>query len=135
MGPFRRSATSAVLALALFSSCFGACAADIHLGYAGVEWTTFGDQLKGTLRIEVRNLTGGEIRGVEVGIAHPGIDALERGGIQFAAIRAGDVGVATSGFLFSARADAPLIWRVRYEQGGAGREVMLLGEATGGLQP
>jgi hypothetical protein len=124
---------SGVLTLAVAS--FAASAADLQLGYADLDWTSFGDNLKGTIRIEVRNLTRSDIRNVDVGIAHPGVDAIESSPLQFGTIPAGEVRAAVSGFVFSTRAESPLVWRVQYEQDGVRKEIRVLGESQEGQRP
>jgi len=112
-----------------------ALAAGVQLGFAGLGASAAGESLRGMLRIEVRNLTGVEMRDVEVGLAHPGLDLLDRPNLRIDAIPAGQARTIVTGYLFNTRSDEPLIWRVQYEQNGMRREERLLGEAQeGGAQ-
>ena len=130
MKAHRLFAGSALTALAFMAG--GAQAADVHLGYAGLEWSPFGDSMRGTLRIEIRNVSNAEMRNVDVAIANPGVDSLERTLLQFGTILAGDVRVTTARFIFSTVKEDPLVWRVEYDQDGERKQAFLVGERQGG---
>lgn len=106
-------------------------AAEFRLSYSAIEWVPFGDALKATMRVEVRNVGPSALANVDVTIAHPGIDAMDRAPLQLGALPAGEARNAVTGFVFSARNDAPLVWRIQFDEDGARREAIVVGQAEG----
>ena len=126
-----------VKAAALLSTTIGlaASATDVHLHYSSLAWSDSGESLRGTMRIEVRNIGAAQIRNVDVSLAHPGADAIERNLLQLGTIPAGGLKSGDVGFEISARSSTPLFWRVRYDKDDGFREAVILGEPQTGERP
>ncbi len=138
MGALRRTAvvSTFVLAFAVVSAIGSVSfAADPAVRYGTVSSDRDGIVVKGTIRVEVRNLTGGNMKNVDLRVAHPGPYSITKGLLQFGGIPAGDAKVVTGSYLFDEAALAariPLRWRIDYDtEAGSHQQVIVPGMQIG----
>lgn len=94
-----------------------------------------GVTVKGTIRVEVHNLIGDDMKNVDLRIAHQGPYSIEKGLFQFGNIPSGDLNVVTGSYIFdqaAVAAGASFLWRVDYDtQEGLHKQVMVPGIQVG----
>ena len=103
---------------AWFAGSNGLLAADLIIQHSIVTQRTIGDQVTGVLRVEVHNLSATSRRNVNVRLASPPPNSIERGLFQFDNISAGQVGVTEGQFLFEpalANGDHSILWHIDYD--------------------
>ncbi len=122
--PKKIIAVSILLGLTLISGT--AYASDIAVTYSLLTKEDNGVVIKGTIRVEVRNLTNRSLHNVDLRLAHPGPNFIEKGLFQFGSIPSGETRVVSGGFLFEKTSGAPIMWKVDYDDStGAHRQVIL----------
>ena len=138
MGALRKIAVVSIillnftLMLAMGSVSF---AGEPVVRYAIISAERDGVTVKGTIRVEVHNLGGGDMKNVDLRVAHPESYSIEKGLFQFGSIPAGDTNIVTGSYLFGEAAHAAwtsLLWRVDYDtQEGLHKQVMMPGIQVG----
>ncbi|MBI4379172.1 MAG: hypothetical protein HY578_08765 [Nitrospinae bacterium] len=138
MGALRKIAVVSIillnftLMLAMGSVSF---AGEPVVRYAIITAERDGVTVKGTIRVEVHNLGGGDMKNVDLRVAHPESYSIEKGLFQFGSIPAGDTNIVTGSYLFGEAvlaAGTPLLWRVDYDtQEGLHKQVMVPGIQVG----
>ncbi len=109
---------SAVILLACFAMPQVTLSADLAVAYTIDTSQSDGETVEGTMTVTVFNLSGGDLKNVDLRLDLGGPNALPRGVLQFGLVPAGGGGVAPAAFqldqgTFDA-ADA-LPWRVDYD--------------------
>jgi PPE-repeat protein len=132
-----RTATSTLVSiLALWcASIAGASAADdVAVRYSLQAAAGKGALATGTINVIVSNLSNGALRNVDLRLAQPGPNSIEKPLLQFGTIPAGEARIAKGSFIFDAgfhASGATLLWKVDYDDaGGAHRQVVLPGIRT-----
>jgi len=124
-----------VLAL-LFSSISTVLYADeLAIRYSILSAESNGIAVKGTIRVEVQNLSNSNVKNVDLRLAHSGPYSIEKGLFQFGGIPAAGAKVVTGSYLFdeaSIASGALLLWRVDYDTGaGLHQQVIVPGVQVG----
>jgi len=138
MGILRRASVVSIfvltvaVVLAIGSVSF---AADLAVRYAIVSADKDGVTVKGTIRVEVHNLTGSTMKNVDLRIAHAGPYSIAKGLFQFGSIPPGNAKTVTGSYLFdeaSLATGTPLLWRIDYDtEVGSHQQVIVPGIQIG----
>lgn len=122
---FARSLATLVLVACLLPLSSHAADA-VALRYAVVTAQQEGPVVRGTLRVEVQNLTDGTLQNVDVRLANPGANSIDKGLFQIGSIPAGEARSVVGGFVFNASSPAPILWRVDYDDENGGHHQSVL---------
>lgn len=138
MGALRRATVISIFVLAfavVLAIGSVVLAAGPAVRYTIVSANRDGITVKGTIRVEVHNLTGGKVKNVDLRVAHPGPYSIAKGLFQFGSIPAGDAKVVAGSYLFyeaSLTAGTPLLWRIDYDtESGSHQQVIVPGIQIG----
>ena len=112
-----RSALWVMLAAVLLSVALAgiSLANDVAVRYSVLESSKEGPVTKGTMRVEAQNLAPGSMRNLDLRLAQPAPNSIEKGLFQFGTVPAGEVRSVTGGFIFDADFTGPVFWRVDYD--------------------
>lgn len=106
-------------------------AEDLAVHYSILSSERDGMILRGAMRVEVRNLTNGDLRNVDLRLPQPGIKEVENGLFQLGSIPDNEARIVIGGFLFEEALIAsgePIIWQVDYDGAeGNHKQIMLPG--------
>jgi hypothetical protein len=116
-----------VLVLVTLAPPAPAAGADVVLRYALRASQTVGAHTSGSVTVEIYNLSGKTLDNVDVRLAQPGSNAIERGLLQLGRVAIGQTGRATGGYTFTAANGAPLLWRVDYDVAGEHKQIVVQG--------
>src|SRR5437870_4191681 len=120
--------TVAVCLLLLLAVPLYCSANDVVLNYSLLEGRTVGHLWQGSVRVEVRNVGSGGLRNVDLRLALPSVDSLERNLFQFGGIPKGQSRSMNGGIVLDTSSSAPLLWKVDYDDAaGAHRQIVLPG--------
>jgi hypothetical protein len=129
-----KTPTAGALTLALwFISIPALHASDISVRYSLQPLGGTAAVVRGTIDVIVSNTTKEALRNVDLRLAQPGLNSLEKPLLQLGTIPSGESRVAKAGFIFDAASyssGAPLPWRVDYDASGKHHQVVLQGIQT-----
>jgi hypothetical protein len=126
-----KTLTAGVLALAIsFVSSPALNAADLAVRYSTRLIEGTGTLVKGTIDVTVSNTTKEALRNVDLRLAQPGLNSIEKPLLQFGTIPPGEARIAKASFIFDSAfysSGAPVPWRVEYDVSGKHHQVVLQG--------
>lgn len=126
-----KAPTAGVIALALwFISIPALHASDISVRYALQPLQGSGNVVRGTIDVIVSNTTREALRNVDLRLAQPGLNSLEKQVLQLGTIPPGESRIAKAGFVFDSAfysSGAPIPWKVDYDAAGKHHQVVLPG--------
>jgi hypothetical protein len=126
-----KAPTAGVIALALwFISIPALHASDLSVRYALQPVQGTGNVVRGTIDVIVANSTREALRNVDLRLAQPGLNSLEKPLLQLGTIPPGESRVAKAGFVFDSAfysSGVPLPWRVDYDASGKHHQVVVQG--------
>jgi hypothetical protein len=96
-------------------------AQELTLSYVVLTSEQQGPVVTGTMRIEVANTGAGAMQNVDVRLATPGPNSIEKGVFQFGNVPARGSRAVTGRFTFDATSQAPLLWRIDSDRSTARR--------------
>jgi hypothetical protein len=119
----------------VFALCFALVSGVSHAGDLAVRYSlgvveAKGPLTTGTVNVTVSNVGKSVLRNVDVRLALPGPNAIEKPLLQLGTIPAGEARVAQGRFMFDSAFHAsgtPLAWRVDYDAAGKHHQVVLQG--------
>jgi len=121
-----------VTALLCSSIATASYAADLAVRYSLQPLEDNGLIVRGTIKVMVNNLAGGTLRNVDLRLAQPGPNSIEKGLFQFGTIPAGEARSISGGYLFDKLSGAPIVWKVDYDDAaGSHRQLVLPGTEAG----
>jgi hypothetical protein len=120
------------LALVLLAAPARSFADDLVLDYSLLDGQSIANLWKGTVKVEVRNLSRGDVRNVDLRLAMPSVDQIEKSLLQLGGIPSGQSRTGSAGLILDAGSSAPLLWKVDYDDAaGAHRQTVLRGILVG----
>jgi len=129
-----KTPTAGVIALALwFISIPALHASDISIRYSLQPLQGTAAVVRGTIDVTVSNTTKEALRNVDLRLAQPGLNALEKQVLQLGTIPPGEARIAKAGFILDAAfytSGAPIPWKVDYDAAGKHHQVVLPGIQT-----
>ena len=124
--PVRFALAIVITTLSLFISAVGS-ASTIDVAHSFVTIEDEGEVVRGTLEIRFANLGAEELRNVDLRLVDAGGNWIDKGVLQLGSVAAGEVAIASSGYLFQtdtflAAGEAGLAWTGRLgSRDGVGR--------------
>lgn len=101
---------------------------DVVVQYKILDSVNSGEMAHGQIQVEVQNLTGQELKNVDLRVDSPQAVLLEKEVLQLGAIPAGGLGVVIGGFDLPGSALAePFIWQVDYDAAGVHSQTIVPG--------
>jgi hypothetical protein len=104
------SLVCAVMALIVPLSVYAASAVRIHASWPSSDASSSAR----TVQLDVRNITRGDLRNVDLRLATPSSASLVKGVVQLGTVPAGQARVARAQIVFRS-GSTPLVWNVDYD--------------------